>query len=209
MSKHTFKPGDRVRIKGQAELEMCLHINPIMFLYCGKEATIQKNKGPFYSLDIDGDEWYWSDEMLEPITAASQGGESEGEGSAEYVLRKSLEDSARILHPQLGEAGYKKYADSYMTLIGQETTTAMHDFAAQQTAALRAELARTKKDCDHYITLSNTYLKSTSEALDDLAALRAENERLRVENAMLRRMIDEGVHWDDMKNDITYPPIET
>lgn len=195
MSKHTFKPGDRVRIVSKINSH-CFDISSIV--------TIKKvNLNDYYACNNSGECFWVTDSEIEPIdTAASQGGESEVEGEwslighshqiadtgdydGHYEITNGKisiltnDDDEEALEPvvtALNNSGCKFYMN--------DAAEFENYLLKEELSQLRAELVRTKKDCDHYITLSNTYLKSTSEALDDLAALRAENERLK-----------RAIHW--------------
>ena len=67
-----FKVGDRVRIRKDLKSGRdwgLLCCNYEMEVLAGKEATIIEVFLCYgcYKLDIDNGDWYWNDEMLEPI----------------------------------------------------------------------------------------------------------------------------------------------
>lgn len=84
--------------------------------------------------------------------------------------REWLEKNRPEVNRAVGDYAYFNHEESLADLLVA--------FATQQTAALQKELEQTKKDCDYYIKLSNTYLQSTTEALADTATLRADNSAL-------------------------------
>lgn len=71
-----FNVGDKVKIRGDLKIgtnyKGC-HLTSDMSNYIGKIATIVKDTtssydaSPNYHLDVDGSEWYWTEEMLIPI----------------------------------------------------------------------------------------------------------------------------------------------
>lgn len=61
-----FHIGDFVKIKEGLNVKNMKELVTDMEQYCGKEARVTELRGDYYILDIDKEEWYWSDDMLEP-----------------------------------------------------------------------------------------------------------------------------------------------
>ena len=61
-----FKVGDRVRVLENLTLEDVGHIHD-MLEFRGLEATVETVFDQAYHLTVDNHEWYWMDELLEPV----------------------------------------------------------------------------------------------------------------------------------------------
>lgn len=64
-----MKIGSIVRIKKNIHDMDCY--NPYLEPYCDKVATIVKKSDDFIKLDIDNEEWWWKEEMVEIIEDAN------------------------------------------------------------------------------------------------------------------------------------------
>ena len=64
-----MKIGNIVRIKKNISDMDCYH--QYMDPYCGKVATVVKKEDSFIKLDIDNEEWWWKEEMVELVEDAN------------------------------------------------------------------------------------------------------------------------------------------
>lgn len=65
-----YKVGDKVRIRKDLKVGDKYGskiFTSTMLKYCGKETTITKFFSNFYTVAVDNETWYWSNEMLEPV----------------------------------------------------------------------------------------------------------------------------------------------
>ena len=61
-----FKVGDKVRVLENLTLEDVGRVHD-MFEFRGLEATVETVFDQAYHLTVDNHEWYWMDELLEPV----------------------------------------------------------------------------------------------------------------------------------------------
>lgn len=138
MSKHTFKPGDRVRIVSKINSH-CFDISSIV--------TIKKvNLNDYYACNNSGECFWVTDSEIEPIdTAASQGGESEGEPTD--LIRNTPEKIYLNVGFNLddeSDVDFLSLTDVYWSTM-QDHDADIEYIRADLTAALRAENERLKR----------------------------------------------------------------
>lgn len=119
-----YKVGDKVKIKenlvartnyGEADFadNMCK--------YKGKEAIVKKRGSIFYRLDIDGETYLWTDEMLEPVEemSAEEAIKLSGEMCSSSACYECPVFKSREKYSEMCNVFRKEHAEEYLEILKQ------------------------------------------------------------------------------------------